>query len=71
MILLGGMDAGLLAVSAVAAVLLALGFLGPRPRPDRGLLGSGEGRAPPPLGAGPRSSTGAAAAALLALTIAA
>jgi hydrogenase-4 component F len=41
MILLGGMDAGLLAVSSVAAILLALGFLGLAHALLEGLLGEG------------------------------
>lgn len=74
MILLGGMDAGLTAVSAVAAVLLALGFLGLAHALIEGLLGEREGRGKRPT---PRSAravallAGVAAVALLALTAAA
>ena len=54
MILLGGIDAGLLAVSAIAAVLLALGFLGLAHALIEGLLGeTAQAAAPaqPALGA--------------------
>ncbi|HEX8754069.1 MAG TPA: proton-conducting transporter membrane subunit [Solirubrobacterales bacterium] len=72
MILLGGMDAGLLAVSAVAAVLLALGFLGLAHALIEGLLGEAGAAARRPR---PRSAravallAGVAAAVLLALTV--
>jgi hydrogenase-4 component F len=74
MVLLGGMAAGLTAVSAVAAVLLALGFIGLAHALIEGLLGEREGRGRRPA---PRSAravallAGTAAAALLALTVAA
>ncbi|MBS1879972.1 MAG: hypothetical protein JST31_10690 [Actinobacteria bacterium] len=74
MVLLGGMDAGLLGVSALAAVLLALGFLGLAHALIEGLLGEGRKRG---TGPAPRSAralallASAAAAALLALTVAA
>lgn len=74
MILLGGMQAGLLAVSALAAVLLALGFIGLAHALIEGLLGesAGRGRHPTPRSARAVSLlAGAAAAALLALTVAA
>jgi hydrogenase-4 component F len=74
MVLLGGMDAGMLGVSALAAVLLAFGFLGLAHALIEGLLGDGKrGGARP----GPRSAraiallASAAAVALLALTAAA
>jgi hydrogenase-4 component F len=74
MILLAGIDAGLLAVSTVAAILLALGFLGLAHALLEGLFG-GRGR----RGTGPRSRsaravallTGVAVAALAAVTVAA
>jgi hydrogenase-4 component F len=74
MILLGGMDAGLTAVSALAAVLLALGFIGLAHALVEGLLGERETRGSRPT---PRSVravallAGTAAVALLALTTAA
>jgi hydrogenase-4 component F len=74
MILLGGMDAGLTAVSALAAVLLALGFIGLAHALVEGLLGERESRGSRPT---PRSTravallAGAATMALLALTVAA
>jgi hydrogenase-4 component F len=74
MILLGGMDAGLTAVSALAAVLLALGFIGLAHALLEGLLGDRESRGSRPT---PRSAravallAGASAMALLALTVAA
>ncbi len=74
MILLGGMDAGLTAVSAVAAVLLALGFLGLAHALIEGLLGEGERRGTRPTSRSARAVAllaGAAAVALLALTVAA
>jgi hydrogenase-4 component F len=46
MILLGGMDAGLIAVSSIAAVLLALGFLGLAHALLEGLLGTVRGQRP-------------------------
>jgi len=73
MILLGGMDAGLIAVSSIAAVLLALGFLGLAHALLEGLIGERRGPRPRPS----RSAraigilSGAAAVALLALTVAA
>ena len=73
MVLLGGMDAGLMAVSSVAAVLLALGFLGLAHALIEGLLGEGKGR----KRQSSRSArtvallAGMAAVALLALTVAA
>lgn len=74
MILLGGMDAGLLGVSALAAVLMALGFIGLAQALIEGLLGESAGRG---RRLSPRSArtvsllAGAATAALLALTVAA
>jgi len=71
MILLGGMDAGLLGASALAAVLLALGFIGLAHALIEGLTGEGAGRG---RRLSPRSArtvsllAGAAAVALLALT---
>jgi hydrogenase-4 component F len=71
MILLGGMDAGLIAVSAIAALLLALGFLGLAHALLEGLLGVGEGRRPSRSARSVGLLAGSAAAALLALTVAA
>jgi hydrogenase-4 component F len=74
MILLGGMDAGLTAVASIAAVLLALGFLGLAHALLEGLLGEGERRANRPTSRSTRTVallTGVAAAALLALAVAA
>ncbi len=74
MVLLGGMQAGLLAVSSLAAVLLALGFIGLAHALVEGLLGESAGRGRRPT---PRSAravallAGVAATALLALTVAA
>jgi hydrogenase-4 component F len=74
MVLLGGMDAGLTGVSALAAVLLALGFIGLAHALLEGLLGDSTERGHRPT---PRSAravallAGVAAAALLALTVAA
>jgi hydrogenase-4 component F len=71
MILLGGMDAGLLGVSAAAAILLALGFLGLAHALIEGLLGAGKKGGSRPT---PRSAravallAGGAAVALLLLT---
>ncbi len=71
MVLLGGMDAGLLGVSALAAVLLALGFIGLAHALIEGLLGEGAGHGRRPS---PRSTravallAGAATTALLTLT---
>ncbi|MBS1881651.1 MAG: hypothetical protein JSS97_01695 [Actinobacteria bacterium] len=71
MVLLGGMEAGLLAVAALAAVLLALGFLGLAHALIEALLG---GRRRGGAGASPRSAravgllAGAATLALLAVT---
>jgi hydrogenase-4 component F len=69
MVLLGGMDAGLTAVSSVAAVLLALGFLGLAHALIEGLLGVGErGHRPPSRSARAVALlAGTAAVALLAL----
>jgi hydrogenase-4 component F len=70
MILLGGMDAGLIAVSSIAAVLLALGFLGLAHALLEGLMG--ERRSPRPRPSRSAQAigilSGAAALALLALT---
>ncbi len=74
MVLLGGMDAGLLAVSAVAAVLLALGFIGLAHALVEGTMGERRqrGSRPSPRSARAVALLGAAAAtALLALTAAA
>jgi hydrogenase-4 component F len=74
MILLAGIDAGLLVVSAVAAVLLALGFLGLAHALLEGLFG---GRGLRGTGPGPRSAravlllAGVAVAMLVGLTVAA
>ena len=68
MILLGGMDAGLMAVAAVAALLLALGFLGLAHALLEGLLGVGEGRRPSRSARSVALLAGSAAVALLALT---
>jgi hydrogenase-4 component F len=72
MILLGGMDAGLLGVSSVAAILLALGFLGLAHALIEGLLGDRKrgGARPSPRSARAVALLGSvAAAALLALTV--
>jgi hydrogenase-4 component F len=74
MVLLGGMNAGLIAVSSLATVLLALGFIGLAHALIEGLLGEkrGRGRAPTPRSARAVALLGATAAvALLALTAAA
>lgn len=74
MVLLGGIDAGLLAVAAVAAVLLALGFVGLAHALLEGTLGEGRkrGRRPSPRSARAVALLAAAAAvALLSLTAAA
>ncbi len=74
MILLGGMDAGLLVVSSLAAVLLALGFVGLAQALVEGLLGEAgdRGRRPSPRSARAVSLLATAAAlALLGLTVAA
>jgi hydrogenase-4 component F len=72
MILLGGMDAGLIAVSSIAAVLLALGFLGLAHALLEGLLGEGKRSRRPTRSAGAIAVlAGAAALALLGLTVAA
>ncbi|MGB7587763.1 MAG: proton-conducting transporter membrane subunit [Solirubrobacterales bacterium] len=74
MILLGGMDAGLIGVSSVAAVLLALGFLGLAHALIEGLLGKRKGRGTRPTSRSTRAVAllaGTAAVALLALTVAA
>jgi hydrogenase-4 component F len=73
MVLLGGMDAGLLGVSALAAVLLALGFLGLAHALIEGLLGDGKkgGRPSPRSARAVALLASTAAAALLALTVAA
>ncbi|HVX32549.1 MAG TPA: proton-conducting transporter membrane subunit, partial [Solirubrobacterales bacterium] len=74
MILLAGIDAGLLAVSTVAAILLALGFLGLAHALLEGLFG---GRGRRGIGPRPRSGrvvavlTGVAVAVLAAVTVAA
>lgn len=74
MILLGGMEAGLLVVSAIAAVLLALGFLGLAHALIEALLG---GRRRRGAVVSPRSAravgllAGAAAVALVGVTVAA
>jgi hydrogenase-4 component F len=71
MVLLGGIDAGLLAVSAVAAVLLALGFLGLAHALIEGLLGGRERRGVRPSSRSARAVAllaGVATAGLLALT---
>jgi hydrogenase-4 component F len=71
MILLGGMEAGLTVVSSVAAVLLALGFLGLAHALIEGLLGEGEGRGSRPTSRSTRAAAllaGTAAVGLLALT---
>jgi hydrogenase-4 component F len=74
MVLLGGMEAGLLLVSAIAAVLLALGFLGLAHALIEALLG---GRRRSGTGVSPRSAraigllAGAAAVGLVAVTVAA
>lgn len=71
MILLGGFEAGLIWVAALAAVLLALGFVGLSHALVEGLLGRGRGGGVRP---GPRSArlisalAAGAAAALLCLT---
>ncbi|MGD9734033.1 MAG: proton-conducting transporter membrane subunit [Solirubrobacterales bacterium] len=73
MILLGGMDAGLLGVSSIAAVLLALGFLGLAHALLEGLLGGKRGsrRRPSRSVQAVALLAGTAAVALLALTAAA
>jgi hydrogenase-4 component F len=73
MILLGGMDAGLMAISSIAAVLLALGFLGLAHALLEGLMGERRGSHPRPSRSGQAIGilSGAAAVALLALTVAA
>lgn len=74
MVLLGGMEAGLLVVSAIAAVLLALGFLGLAHALIEALLG---GRRRTGTSVSPRSAravgalAAAAAVALVAVTVAA
>ncbi len=71
MVLLGGMEAGLLAVAAVAAVLLALGFLGLAHALIEGLLGGRRrGTRPSPRSARAVAAlAGVAAAALIALAV--
>jgi len=73
MILLGGMDAGLIAISSIAAVLLALGFLGLAHALLEGLMGERRGPRPRPSRSAQAIGilSGAAALALLALTAAA
>jgi hydrogenase-4 component F len=72
MILLGGMDAGLIAVSSIAAVLLALGFLGLAHALLEGLLGEGRRASRPTRSAGAIAVlAGIAALALLGMTVAA
>lgn len=71
MILLGGMEAGLLAVSAVAAALLSLGFIGLAHALIEGLLGERRKKGRAPTSRSARAVAllaGAAAVALLALT---
>ncbi|HVW47717.1 MAG TPA: proton-conducting transporter membrane subunit [Solirubrobacterales bacterium] len=74
MVLLGGMEAGLLLVAAIAAVLLALGFLGLAHALIEALLG---GRRRGGTGPSPRSAravgvlAGVAAVALVAVAVAA
>ncbi len=67
MVLLGGMNAGLVAVVAVAAVLLALGFVGLAHTLVEGLLGerTGHGAKPTPRSARVVALLAATAAALL------
>jgi hydrogenase-4 component F len=70
MILLGGMDAGLIAVSSIAAVMLALGFLGLAHALLEGLLGEGKrSRRPTRSVHAIALLAGAAALALLGLTV--
>ncbi|MGH2975800.1 MAG: proton-conducting transporter membrane subunit [Solirubrobacterales bacterium] len=73
MILLGGMDAGLMAVSSIAATLLALGFLGLAHALLEGLMGERRGPRLRPSRSAQAIGilSGAAALALLALTVAA
>jgi len=71
MILLGGMDAGLITVTALAALLLALGFVGLAHALLEGLLGEGRGRRPSRSERSVGLLAGVAATALLALTAAA
>ncbi len=73
MILLGGMDAGLIGVSSIAAVLLALGFLGLAHALLEGLLGTKRGPHPRPSRSAQAVALlcGATALALIALTVAA
>ena len=69
MVLLGGMDAGLTVVSAVAAVLLALGFLGLAHALIEGLLGDRGGAGAQSRSARPVTALAAVATvALLALS---
>jgi hydrogenase-4 component F len=72
MILLGGMDAGLIAVSSIAAILLALGFLGLAHALLEGVLGEGRRSGRPTRSAQAVALLAATAAvALLGLTVAA
>jgi hydrogenase-4 component F len=73
MILLGGMDAGLVTISSIAAILLALGFLGLAHALLEGLLGPRRGPRPRPSRSAQAIGVlcGAATVALLALTVAA
>jgi hydrogenase-4 component F len=74
MILLGGMEAGLTAVSSIAAVLLALGFIGLAHALIDGLLGEKETRGSRPTSRSTRAVAllaATASVALLALTVAA
>ncbi|MEX2105917.1 MAG: proton-conducting transporter membrane subunit [Solirubrobacterales bacterium] len=74
MVLLGGMDAGLVVVSALAAVLLALGFIGLAHALIEGLLGEKRKRGTLPSSRSARAVAllgATAAVALLALTVAA
>ncbi|MFT3863402.1 MAG: proton-conducting transporter membrane subunit [Solirubrobacterales bacterium] len=66
MVLLGGIDAGLLVVATVAAVLLALGFLGLVHSLLEGLFG---GRGRRATGPGPRSARAIGVLAGLAVTL--
>ena len=74
MVLLGGMEAGLIAVSSLAAVLLALGFIGLAHALIEGLLGEKAKRGSLPSSRSARAVVllgAGAAVALLTLTVAA
>ena len=72
MILLGGMDAGLIVVSSIAAILLALGFLGLAHALLEGLLGEGRPSSRPTRSAHAIALlAGTAILALLGLAVAA